>query len=159
MINFQQYIQENLQIDLGFIFEANKKIWPPIDKKTGRYKYSPISIMIGDHVEDRKSERHVEDKEIINAIMGAKDEILKKLKSGELKVSRYSKDKSQKLYTFVIMDARKDKQYPLTVVGFISWADQRFKMANAIIKTVGKYKDFSSIMRKDSEYEKHIYLY
>ena len=65
--------------------------------------------MIGDHVEDRKSERHVEDKEIINAIMGAKDEILKKLKSGELKVSRYSKDKSTELYTFVIMDARKDK--------------------------------------------------
>lgn len=91
--------------------------------------------------------------------MGAKDEILKKLKSGELKVSKYSKDKSQKLYTFVIMDARKDKQYPLTVVGFISWADQRFKIANTIIKTVGKYKDFSSIMRKDSEYEKHIYLY
>lgn len=159
MINFQQYIQENLQIDLGFIFEANKKIWPPIDKVSGKYKYSPISIMTGDHVEDRKSERHVEDREIIDAVMSAKAEILKKLKDGDLVVSKYTKGKDEKLHTFVIMDARKNKQYPLTVVGFVSWADQRFKRCNLVIKTVGKYKDFSSIMRKDSEYEKHIYLY
>ena len=55
MINFSQYISESLEIDLGFIFEANKKIWPLRDKKTGSFKYSPISRMTGDHVEDRKS--------------------------------------------------------------------------------------------------------
>ena len=55
MINFSQYISESLEIDLGFIFEANKKIWPLRDKKKVPFKYSPISIMTGYHVADRKS--------------------------------------------------------------------------------------------------------
>lgn len=156
MINFSQYISESLEIDLGFIFEANKKIWPLRDKKTGAFKYSPISIMIGDHVEDRKSERKVDDSEIIDAIMGAKSDILGMLKDGKLKVSYYGEKKPM---TFVIMDARKNKNLPLTVVGFVSWADPKFKKCNVIIKTVGKYSNFSSIMRKDSDKEKHIQLY
>ena len=57
------------------------------------------------------------------------------------------------------MDARKNKNLPLTVVGFVSWADPKFKKCNVIIKTVGKYSNFSSIMRKDSDKEKHIQLY
>ena len=80
MINFSQYISESLAIDLGFVFEANKKICPVVDKSKGTYKYAPMSIMTGDHVEHRKSERKVEDPEIIEAIMGAKDDILKMLK-------------------------------------------------------------------------------
>ena len=157
MINFQQYIQENLQIDLGFVMEANKKIWP-IKSKEGGYTYSPISIMTGDHVEDRKSERHVTDQEIIDAVMACKKKIPQMLKDGELKVSHYGQ-KDKEIVKFVIMDARKDKQMPLTVVGFVSWADPKFKRCNVIIKTVGKYSNFSSIMRKDSEFEKHIQLY
>ena len=156
MINFSQYISESLEIDLGFIFESNKKIWPLRDKKTGTFKYSPISIMIGDHVEDRKSERKVDNSEIIDAVMGAKSDILGMLKDGKLKVSHYGEKKPM---TFVIMDARKNKDLPLTVVGFVSWTDPKFKRANVIIKTVGKYSNFSSIMRKDSDKEKHIQLY
>ena len=155
MINFSQYISESLEIDLGFVFEANKKIWPVFDKSKGTYKYSPISIMTGTHVEHRKSERKVEDPEIIEAIMGAKDDILTMLKDGELKVSHYGEKEPM---TFVIMDARKDRKLPLTVVGFVSWADPRFKKCNVIVKTVGKFSNFSSIMRKDSDKEKHIQL-
>lgn len=156
MINFQQYIQESLQIDLGLILEKNKKIWPTQDTKTGKWNYSPISIMTGDHVEDRKSERHVSDQEIIDAIMGCKKKIPQMLKEGELKVTKY---KDPKPYTFVIMDARKNRDMPLTVIGFVTWVDKKFKQCNVVIKTVGKYSNFSSIMRKDSEYEKHINLY
>ena len=112
--------------------------------------------MTGTHVEHRKSERKVEDPEIIEAIMGAKDDILKMLKDGELKVSHYGEKEPM---TFVIMDARKDRKLPLTVVGFVSWADPRFKKCNVIVKTVGKFSNFSSIMRKDSDKEKHIQLY
>ena len=112
--------------------------------------------MTGDHVEDRKSERKVDDSEIIDAIMGAKSDILGMLKNGKLKVSHYGEKKPM---TFVIMDARKNKNLPLTVVGFVSWADPKFKKCNVIIKTVGKYSNFSSIMRKDSDKEKHIQLY
>ena len=155
MINFQQYIQENLSIDLGLIMEANKKIWP-LRQPNGTYKFTPISIMIGDHVEDRKSERKVTNNEIISAVMGAKKDIKELLKDGSLKVAKYG-DKKQ--YTFVITDARKNRENPLTVVGFVSWADPKFKKCNVVIKTVGKYSNFSSSMRKDSEYEKHIQLY
>ena len=93
---------------------------------------------------------------IIDAVMGAKSDILGMLKDGKLKVSHYGEKKPM---TFVIMDARKNKDLPLTVVGFVSWADPKFKRANVIIKTVGKYSNFSSIMRKDSDKEKHIQLY
>lgn len=155
MLNFQQYIQETLQIDLDLILEKNKKIWPVRDEK-GHWKYSAISIMTGDHVEDRKSERHVDDQEIIDAVMACKKKIPQMLRDGELQVSKW---KDEKKHTFVIMDARKNRNMPLTVVGFVTWVDRRFKQCNVIIKTVGKYSNFSSIMRKDTEYEKHINLY
>jgi len=155
MLNFKQYINENLGISLDLILEANKKIWP-LRQPDGSYKFTPISIMIGDHVEDRKSERKVTNDEIVNAVMGAKKDIKQLLKDGALKVASY-KDKKQ--YTFVITDARKNREHPLTVVGFVSWSDSKFKKCNVVIKTVGKYSNFSSTMRKDSEYEKHIQLY
>lgn len=155
MLNFQQYIQETLQIDLDLILEKNKKIWPVRDEN-GHWKYSAISIMTGDHVEDRKSERHVDDQEIIDAVMACKKKIPQMLRDGELQVSKW---KDEKKHTFVIMDARKNRNMPLTVVGFVTWVDRRFKQCNVIIKTVGKYSNFSSIMRKDTEYEKHINLY
>lgn len=148
MLSLQNYITENLQINLP-IFEANTKIWP----KQG--KFAPISIQIGDHVEDRKSQRHVNNNEIIDAVYAAKNDIKKLLQDGGIKIVR----KGEKLYTFVICDTKKDPEYPLSVVGFVSWADSKFKKMNVIIKTVAKYKDFAALIRKDSEYEKHIYLY
>lgn len=148
MLSLQNYITENLQINLP-IFEANTKIWP----KQG--KFAPISIQIGDHVEDRKSQRHVNNNEIIDAVYAAKNDIKKLLQDGGIKIVR----KGEKLYTFVICDTKKDPEYPLSVVGFVSWADSKFKKMNVIIKTVAKYKDFAALIRKDSEHEKHIYLY
>lgn len=148
MLSLQNYITENLQINLP-IFEANTKIWP----KSG--KFAPISIQIGDHVEDRKSQRHVNNNEIIDAVYAAKNDIKKLLQDGSIKIVK----KGEKLYTFVICDTKKDPEYPLSVVGFVSWADSKFKKMNVIIKTVAKYKDFAALIRKDSEYEKHIYLY
>ena len=154
MLNFQQYIKENLGISLELVLEANKKIWP-LRQPDGSYKFTPVSIMVGDHVEDRKTERKVTNDEIISAVMGAKKDIKEMLKDGKLKVSNYKEQQ----YTFVITDARKNRTCPLTVVGFVSWADSKFKKFNIIIKTVGKYSNFSSTMRSDSEYEKHIQLY
>lgn len=167
MLNFQDFIKESLSVDLGFIFEGNKKIWPvPQKDKKGNVimgpngkpltKWSAITIMTGDHVEDRKSERKVEDQEIIDAVFGAKNDIKKLLQEGKLKVSHYGEKQP---VTFVIMDARKNKQYPLTVVGFVSWADKKFKQFSVIVKTVGRFSNFSSIMRKDTENEQHIQLY
>lgn len=149
MLSLQNYIVENLSITLP-IFEANTKIWP----KEG--KFAPISIQVGDHVEDRKSQRHVTNNEIVDAVYAAKNDIKKLLQDGAIKVARKG-DKKQ--YTFVICDTKKDPQYPLSVVGFVSWADSKFKKMNVIIKTVAKYKDFAALIRKDNEYEKHIYLY
>lgn len=148
MLSLQNYITENLQINLP-IFEANTKIWP----KPG--KFAPISIQIGDHVEDRKNQRHVSNNKIVDAVYAAKNDIKKLLQDGSLKIVRKGED----LYTFVICDTKKDPAYPLSVVGFVSWADSKFKKMNVIIKTVAKYKDFAALIRKDSEHEKHIYLY
>lgn len=149
MLSLQSFINENLQINLQ-VFEANTKIWP----KPG--KFAPISIQIGDHVEDRKSQRHVNNNEIVDAVYAAKNDIKKLLQDGDIKVARKG---DKKLYTFVICDTKKDPEYPLSVVGFVSWADSKFKKMNLIIKTVAKYKDFAALIRKDSEFEKHIYLY
>ncbi len=159
MLKFKQFIKENLEIDAYLILEKNKKIWPVTkNDKEGNpiTKWSAVTILTGDHVEDRKSERHVKDQEIINAIFGAKNDIKKLLQDGKLKVSHYGE---RQPVTFVIMDARKNQDIPTTVIGFVSWADSKFKRFTVIIKTVGKYKDFSSIMRKDSEKEYHINLY
>lgn len=149
MLSLQNYINENLQITLQ-VFEANTKIWP----KPG--KFAPISIQIGDHVEDRKSQRKVTNNEIVDAVYAAKNDIKKLLQDGDIKVAKKG---DKKLYTFVICDTKKDPEYPLAVVGFVSWADSKFKKMNLIIKTVSKFKNFAALIRKDSEFEKHIYLY
>lgn len=153
MKTLTDYIAENVETSIKIIIdidEANKCI-----NDTGRYQ--PIRIITGDHVEDRKNERHVTDKDIINAVYRAKSQIFKLLKSGELDV--WNKDWGDKTHNFILCDTLKDKKYPISVVGFVKWVDPKFKKCTVVIKTVATYKDFAALLRKDSEYEKHIYLY
>lgn len=153
MKSITDYIAESLETDIDVIIdidEANKCI---NDTK----KFQPIRIITGDHVEDRKNERHVTDKDIINAVYRAKTQIFKMLKSGELDV--WNKDWGDKTHNFILCDTAKDKEYPVSVVGFVKWTDPKFKKCTVVIKTVATYKDFAALLRRDSEYEKHIYLY
>lgn len=145
IIENETHIEVILDID-----EANKCI-----NDTG--KYQPIRIITGDHVEQRKNERHVTDKEIIKTVYRAKNDILKMLKSGELET--YKPEWKDKTHNFVICDTETNKQYPLSIVGFVKWVDSKFKRCQVVIKTVATYKDFASLLRPDSDTEKHIYLY
>lgn len=151
MKNFKKFIEESYVFDelYDYITEANKVIFPTSKK------WAAIRIKVGDHAEERKSQRHVTDKEIIDTIYDAKNELKRMLKSGELKVAHYGEDPM----TFVIIDARKDKEYPLSIVGFVGRSDEKFKQFTVIVKTVARYKDFAASKRPDSEKEKHIYLY
>lgn len=151
MKNFNQFIQESYVFDelYDYITEANEVIFPT------NGKWAPIRIKVGDHAEERKAERHVTNKEIIDALYKAKGEIKSMLKSGKLKVSH----RGEEPMTFVVADTKKDPKYPLSIVGFVSRADERFKQFTIIVKTVARYKDFAALKRPDSENEKHIYLY
>lgn len=156
MISLSNYIAESsteIEVILDIensVCEVNKCI-----NNTG--KFTPIRIFTGDHVEQRKNERHVTDKEIINAVYRAKSQILNMLKTGELDV--WNSSWGADTHNFVICDTKTDRQYPLSVVGFVKWVDSKFKKCTVVIKTVATYKDFASLLRKDSDTEKHIYLY
>lgn len=152
MINFQQYIQESFIFDDlydCFITEENKLIFPT-DKK-----YSPIRIKYGHHTEERQGQRQIKKKEIIDTIFKAKSQIQNMLKDGTLKVSQ----RGEEPYNFVIADTSKDPNYPLSIVGFIGSTRKNYKEMTIIVKTVARYKDFAALKRKDSEREKHIFLY
>lgn len=152
MINFQQYIQEStIYEDLldCYIFEENELIFPT------NGKYSPFRIKYGDHTKQRGEERKVKKKEIIDTIFKAKSQLINMVKDGTLKVSHHGQDP----YTFVIADATKDPEHPLSVVGFIGSTRKNNKEMTIIVKTVARYKNFSALKRKDTEHEKHIFLY
>ena len=150
MLSLNQYITENLLVSANMICEKNHVIFPT------KEKYGPFTIMVGDHVDQRESERHVTDKEIVNAIFGAKKDLEKMYADGKIKQS--SKDF---IDTFVIVDCRKSTNRPLSVVGFIakSRKPNTLKHSLLIIKTVFKGADFSAATRQDSEKEHHIFLY
>ncbi len=152
MINFQQYIQESaIYEDLYdcYILEQNEVIFPT------NGKYSPIRIKYGDHTKERQGQRHVKKKEIIDTVFKARNQITNMLKNGELKVSR----PGEELYNFVIVDTTQDPEYPLSIVGFIGSTRKNNKEMTIIVKTVARYKDFAALKRKDTEHEKHIFLY
>lgn len=154
MISLVQYILESTYESIEVIFdidESNKCI----NNTPG--KFQSIRIFTGDHVEQRKNERHVTDKEIIDAVYKAKKDIFKMLKSGELDV--WQPSWGSNTHNFVICDTETNKQYPLSIVGFVKWVDKKFKRCQVVIKTVATYKDFASLLRKDSDTEKHIYIY
>lgn len=150
MLNLQQYITENLLVSAELICEKNHVIFPT------KEKYGPFTIMVGDHVDQRETERHVTDKEIVNAIFGARKELEKMYADG--KIQQSSKDN---IDTFVIVDARKSTNRPLSVVGFIAKSRKPKTLNHSllIIKTVFKGADFSAATRSDSKNEHHIFLY
>lgn len=162
MKTLSEYISESYEPQITIILsideanvvdiaEANKQIWP----KPGQWR--PVRIITGDHVEDRKNERHVTDKDIISAVEKAKKQILALVKNGGLETWKPSWGKDT--CNFVICDTETNKQYPLSVVGFVKNVDSKFKKCTVVIKTVATYRDFAALMRKDSEREKHIYIY
>lgn len=152
MINFQKYIQQSaIYEDLldCYIFEENELIFPT------NGKYSPFRIKYGDHTKQRQGERHIKKKEIIDTIFKAKSQIINMVKDGTLKVSKYGEEP----YNFVIADTIKDPEHPLSIVGFITSTRKNNKEMTIIVKTVARYKDFAALKRKDTEHEKHIFLY
>lgn len=65
--------------------ESNERIFP----KNGQY--AKLRIDVGDHAFQRQQERYVSNKQVIDAIFGAYNDINGLFKSGQLKVSKVAK--------------------------------------------------------------------
>lgn len=157
MKKIEEFINESLKeftIILSLddsINESNEQIFP----KPG--KYAKLKIDVGDHAYDRQKERKVSNKDIIDAIFGAYNDINKLYKEKTLKVSKSGQDSR-----FLIVDARRDKLKPINVVGFIFKNKNENKLSNPIfiIKTVFKGDDFAGAKRVSDDAEQHkIFLY
>lgn len=152
MIDFPKYITENAIYDELYdyiIQEQNELIFPT------NGKYSPIRIKYGVHTKQRQGERHIKKREIIDTIFKAKSQITSMIKDGTLKVSQ----RGEEPYNFIIIDSTTNRINPLSVVGFVGSTRKNGKEMTIVVKTVARYSDFAGAKRKDSEREKHIYLY
>lgn len=140
-----EYISESL------ILERNEQMFPKKPESQSKF-----SIWIGDHGKQRMEERHVSEKEIIDAFFDAFQQLNKKFKDREISVSRDGKDSR-----FIIVDARKDKTNPVNISAFIYRNSSKNKLYHPsfTVRTVFKGDSFSGTTRKDSAEEVKIFLY
>lgn len=174
MISLDRYcilesVGEKLDIEIIFdldegietLEEANKVIYP-IKYKDKNGKDGDITILAGQHVNDRQNERNVKTYEIINAVKKAKSQIYKLVKDEQIRI--WTKEVAEKYPygkpdTFVICDTGRSYKTPLSVVGFVQYLSPEEDKIQVVIKTVALYKDFAALLRPDSKKEKHIFLY
>lgn len=150
MISLLEHLYESL------ILEWNIKVFPE------KGKFAKLSWWKGEHCEERQKERNVKDSEITDALFGAYNDIKELFKNNKLKVSKTGKDSN-----FIIVDARKQKENPICVVGFLRKNDHPNKLdkPSFTIMTVFKkndenQKNFSALMRNGSRNnEEIIWLY
>ena len=159
MMNFVTYLQENLISAKDFsddkllheqlITESNELIFPKNNQ------HGKCRIYIGQHGKDRMQERHVSEKEVLDAILGGYKDISQAFKDGIISQSRDGKDSR-----FIVVDARKDKNNPVNVSAFIarSYKPNKLEHPSIIVRTVFKGDDFSGTTRNKKE-EHKIFLY
>lgn len=113
------------------LLERNEKMFP----KPGQE--AKLEIWAGDHCRHRQEERKISDKEIISAFFAAYAQLNKAFKEGEFKADRDPNNTRD----ILIIDARYDKQTPLTISCWLykNRSTDRLKNPAFTVKTV--YKD------------------
>ncbi len=137
-------------IDESLILERNEKMFP----KPGAN--AKMEIWTGDHCRDRQSERHVSNKEIVDAFFGAWSQLNKLYKEKKIIVSkRHGEDNH-----VIIIDARKDRSYPVNIAAYIfqNHGTTKLNYPKFIVKTVYAGPDFSGNIY-DKENAEKIFLY
>lgn len=104
MIDIYTFLCEQLDSE-QLILERNEKVFPKSNER------SKMEIWTGDHCRKRQEERHVSNQEIISTFFAAYAELNKKYKEHEFEADRDPKNSRD----ILIIDARKDKNNPLTV--------------------------------------------
>lgn len=135
-------IQEQL------LLERNEKMFPRPGQK------AKLEIWTGDHCRQRQEERNISDKEIISAFFAAYAELNKKFKEREFEANR----DPQKTRDLLIIDARYDKQKPLTIACWLyaNRSDNSLYRPAFTVKTV--YRDTGGA-KQDRKDRLKIFLY
>lgn len=147
MISLIEFINEKM-FEEEMILERNEKIYPTQDK------HAKFEIWTGDHCRDRQEERTVTDKEIIDAFYAAWPQLNKAFKEREFQASR-SKEEAGEI---MIVDARKDKQKPLTICCFLYRNRSDNKLQNPAFTVMTVYRDSGGAKQNRKERYK-IFLY
>lgn len=150
MVSLANYIKECI-FESQMIFEKNEKVYPKPGSHDTKTKFE---IWVGDHAKQRQEERNVSTKEIIDAFYAAWPELNKGFKEGKFDV--YERGKQAK--EIVIIDARKDRQTPLTIGAFCyrNRATNKLLFPAFTIKTV--YRDTGGA-KQNREDRFKIFLY
>lgn len=170
MISLLEYINNTIEeyitiFDSDNINEMTEEIFPN-GKKSGK-----MIITVGTHARERGQQRNVSDREIIDAIFGAYNEIRSKYKTGEIFTDKYAgAGKNGVGCKIIITDTRKSKTEPVCVVCFIqkmlglgedSTSNKNTKWTKPVfaVKTVFKGDDFSGSINSTNKNAKKIFLY
>lgn len=151
MISLVNYIEECLLFENEMILEKNEKVYPDPKSENQRTKFE---IWLGDHARDRQEQREVSNKEIVDAFYAAWPELNKAFKEGKFKPYK----RGEKGTDIVIIDARKDRQTPLTIAAFLyrNRAENKLLFPAFTVKTV--YRDTGGA-KQNREDRFKIFLY
>lgn len=146
--------------------QGNNQIFPASGQS------AKMRIDIGNHTVEREDQRDVSNKDIINVMYGAYNEIKSKYKTGEIFTDPQAGDgKNGEGCKIVITDCRKDRNNPVVVVCFISHmagvdksaakskTNRKWGKPTFIVKTVFKGDDFSGSKNSSNKNAKKIFLY
>ena len=148
MISLVDYINESCYDNLELLLERNEKMFPKGQDQ------SKFEIWCGDHCRQRQEERHISDKEIISAFFAAWSELNKKYKEREFEAAKVASDTKD----ILIIDAREDKQNPLTISCFLYKNRSNTKLYHPAFTVKTVYKDTGGA-KKDKEGIVKIFLY
>ncbi|MCH5167544.1 MAG: hypothetical protein J1F35_06575 [Erysipelotrichales bacterium] len=112
------------------IFERNEKMYPYPGSEDKRTKFE---IWVGDHGRQRMNERKVSEKQIVDAFYAAWSQLNQKFKDREFEADRNGNGNE-----IVIIDARKNRQKPLTIAAFLyrNRANNKLLFPAFTVKTV-----------------------
>lgn len=140
MKDLSLFIYES-QLASEMLLERNEKMFPRDGQR------AKFEIWTGDHCKQRQEERNISDKEIISAFFDAYPQLNKAFKDREFKADRDPAVAGD----IVIIDARKDKQTPLTICCWLykNRADNHLLHSAWSVKTVYRDTGGAKQNRKD----------
>lgn len=110
MKSLNEFLNDAL-FESQMILERNEKMYPYPGSEDKRTKFE---IWVGDHGRQRMEERKVTEKQIVDAFYAAWGELNKKFKDREFEADRNGQGNE-----IVIIDARKNREKPLTIAAFL----------------------------------------
>ena len=147
MISLVDFLSESLE-NAKFILERNEKMFPKGQDQ------SKFEIWVGDHCKQRQQERNISDKEIVSALFAAWPELNKKYKEREFEAAKQASDTKD----ILIIDAREDRQNPLTISCFLYRNRSNNKLYHPAFTVKTVYKDVGGA-KKTKEGIVKIFLY